>query len=249
MRWTRILRRGRGAIDPPTQVGNTGIWRCQNAIVDLYACRTEAGIVLFDAGLDPKGRPVDALLEALDGTREDVTHVLLTHGHPDHVAAAPLFPRARVRAGAADTNRLSGAMKGTKRAERMFRRLFPVPPVTTTDPLQGETSIDVGDELVHAFPTPGDTPGAYTYWCRSTLIVGDIMDLRNGALRPAHDFATDDPAQNLATIAGLPERLTHLPLEFVCTSHGGPTPTGRAGPMLDAVAERAREQLATATSG
>src|SRR5882724_4259170 len=50
--------------------------------IGLYAARVAPGphVILFDAGLDPQGRPIDALLRALGAGRDDVTDVFLTHG-------------------------------------------------------------------------------------------------------------------------------------------------------------------------
>ncbi|MBB3713698.1 glyoxylase-like metal-dependent hydrolase (beta-lactamase superfamily II) [Limimaricola variabilis] len=67
--------------------------------------RSGEDVVLFDAGagpgfMDSTGRLPDALA-ALDLSPEDVTHVVFTHGHPDHLWGAiddfdePLFANAR----------------------------------------------------------------------------------------------------------------------------------------------------------
>ena len=130
-----------------------------------------------------------------------------------------------------------------KRAERLFRRLLPTPAVAPTDLLHGREEVALGPDgstSVLALPLPGDTPGAYAFWLRGVLVVGDVMDLRDGRLWPARDFATDDAAQNLRSIAGLPAALEGRRLDFVCTSHGGPTPPGRAAELLADVASRAR---------
>ncbi|MGR3632219.1 MAG: MBL fold metallo-hydrolase [Limimaricola soesokkakensis] len=67
--------------------------------------RSDADVVLFDAGAGPgfmqsTGRLLEALA-ALDLTPDDITHVVFTHGHPDHLWGAiddfdePLFVNAR----------------------------------------------------------------------------------------------------------------------------------------------------------
>lgn len=67
--------------------------------------RSGADVVLFDAGAGPgfmqsTGRLPEALA-ALDLTPDDITHVVFTHGHPDHLWGAiddfdePLFVNAR----------------------------------------------------------------------------------------------------------------------------------------------------------
>jgi glyoxylase-like metal-dependent hydrolase (beta-lactamase superfamily II) len=248
---------GRGVCGEPQPVGASGIWRITNLFVDLYAARNGSTLTLFDTGMDPAGRPIDALLAAIDGGREDVAEVFLTHAHPDHVAGAGLFPHAKIFGGAADTPRLDGTFGRAKLAERVFRRMFPVDAITLTDPLpgpvggsaQGSTQgaikgpleLPVGDagDSVLALPLPGDTPGAHAYLHRGVLMLGDVVDLRGGRLVPAHAFATDDGSANLRSLAGLPDTLARHDVTHVCASHGGVTPEGCARAWLEDVAARA----------
>ncbi len=235
-----ILRRGRGARSEPFEIGGTGVFGLTNLFVELYAAKVGKAVVLFDTGMDPRGRPVDRLLEALGAERGDVTDVFLTHCHPDHVAGAPLFPAARVHAGARDGPRLTGEAPPRRAAERWFRRLLPTPAVHATDLHAGTASVRVGGESIRVLPLPGDTPGACAFLFRGILFVGDALDLRGGRLRPAWGYATDDAAENLRSIASLPDRLAELPLDFVCTAHGGPTPQGQARALLAQAADLAR---------
>src|SRR5579872_1372136 len=82
------LRGLRGKVDAPVAV-KPGLFEEKNAgFIGLFAARTAPGahVVIFDTGIDPQGRPIDAVLSALGATRDDVTDVFLTHGHIDHVA-------------------------------------------------------------------------------------------------------------------------------------------------------------------
>jgi len=245
-----ILRRGRGASNEPFEVGETGVMGVTNLFVDLYAARSEGALVLFDTGMDPRGRPIDRLLESLGASRADVTDVFLTHCHPDHVAGARLFPGARIHVGAADHPRLTGAVPPLRAAERWFRRILPTPNVYPTDLHEGtkEVPIGRGSAPVLVLAIPGDTPGACAFLFQQVLFVGDAFDFRGGRLRPAWNYATDDARQNLQSIAELPQRIEGLPLEFVCTAHGGPTPPGEARALLTNVAEVARAELASGSA-
>lgn len=240
-----FLRHGRGTTGEPFRVGATGIVGVTNLFVGLYAARAGDQVILFDTGLDPRGRPVDRLLRALDAVRDDVRHVFLTHCHPDHVAAAPLLGNARIHAGAADAARMAGEAPPCRAAERWFRRLFSTPPVRPTDLHvdKGEVALVPGDERVLVVPLPGDTPGACAFLFRNALFVGDSLDLRGDRLRPAWGFATDDAEANLRSIASLPDRLADRDFEYVCTAHGGPTKYGEGRSMLTQAAELARNEL------
>ncbi len=52
--------------------------------------------MLVDAGLDPKGTALLAELKAPRVEPALVQAVLITHGHPDHYAAAGLFETATI---------------------------------------------------------------------------------------------------------------------------------------------------------
>jgi glyoxylase-like metal-dependent hydrolase (beta-lactamase superfamily II) len=238
------LRHGRGAAGDVLPVGTNGLFHVRNLFVHVYACRTSKGILLFDTGLDPLGRPLDQLLDRLRAVREDVSDVFLTHGHPDHVAGAPLFDSATVHAGAGDWDRFQGSEPGKKPAERLFRLLFRTPQVKVDRPLRGVTEIECGDRKpVMAFPLPGETPGAFAFLARKSLMVGDSLELRHGRLQPAPRYAADDPERNLRSIVELAKALSGAELDFVCTAHGGPTPRGQASRLLADVAERASQRL------
>jgi glyoxylase-like metal-dependent hydrolase (beta-lactamase superfamily II) len=68
--------------------------------------RTGSEVILFDTGLDPAG--ISAALVASGLTADDVTHVVLTHMHPDHIgglsdeAGSPTFANAAYVAGRAE---------------------------------------------------------------------------------------------------------------------------------------------------
>ena len=236
----RALWRGRSQCSPPYPVGESGIVGITNGIVDFFAGRDARGLILIDAGMDTGGIALDRLLTSLDARIEDVHLVLLTHGHPDHVAAAPLLTRARVFGGARDRARFAGRHRG-RLAERLFRRVLPTPNISVTDWLDGECEIAIaGEPPIRAWPTPGDTPGAYSFLWRGVLFVGDALDWRQGRLEPALGFATDDASENRRSIIRLANRVDELDLHGIAVSHGGLVPGGEAKRLLRDLSARLR---------
>ncbi|MGZ3438444.1 MAG: MBL fold metallo-hydrolase [Polyangia bacterium] len=232
----RMLRRRTSAPEP---VGR--VQRERNFFTDLYGARTSAGIVVFDAGIDTEGGALDRLLGSLGGTRSDVHEVLLTHGHFDHVAAAPLCVHARIRVGAPDVEFMAqrAPMIGTLPA-RLFRDLLPVHPVQTTDPLVGRVEIPIGDDKVLAIPTPGHTPGSYVFVFDKILFAGDSITIDGERLGFAMRPFTIDPDGNRRALAGLAAALDGVDVQTVCTGHQGCTPAGKAPAMLKGLFERAK---------
>ena len=68
----------------------------------VYGAKVGNKVILFDAGADPGGAPVDAVLGWLHARRGDVTDVFVTHGHGDHTAGVSGLGSAHVHLGAGD---------------------------------------------------------------------------------------------------------------------------------------------------
>src|SRR5262245_9137920 len=62
------------------------------AVLDLGDGR----LALVDAGNDAEGKALRAELERRGKSPDDVAAILLTHGHPDHIAAVRLFSNAEI---------------------------------------------------------------------------------------------------------------------------------------------------------
>src|SRR5262249_49408704 len=87
------LRAGRDKVGQAAEV-KPGFATVTNAAgISLFAARVADGphVILFDTGLDPEGRPIDAVLAQLKATRADVTDVFLTHAHVDHTSGVPVL--------------------------------------------------------------------------------------------------------------------------------------------------------------
>ncbi|MBM9508289.1 MBL fold metallo-hydrolase [Actinacidiphila acididurans] len=121
------------------------------------------GVLLVDTGSTLReGAELRAQAEALTG--REVTHLVLTHGHFDHVFGAAAFPGARVygQRGLDDyllrereALRESAVRYGTDPAQAQEAAAALVRP---TDPVGGELTLDLGDRpvrLVH--PGAGHT--------------------------------------------------------------------------------------------
>jgi glyoxylase-like metal-dependent hydrolase (beta-lactamase superfamily II) len=234
-----FLHTGRGATSPPVEV-TPGVVGERGVFGWLYAVRTSGGVVLFDAGMDARGRPVDAALSALAASRPDVTDVFLTHGHVDEAAGVVAVPRARVHAGEADAELAAGGVP-RHGVQRLIVPLFPRPQAHVADRIPGERSIVLpGGEVVLAIPVPGHTAGSTAYLLDGTLFVGDAAEYRDGQLDIPDRWFSSDPAQAERSLAALSRRVVSLPVRRICCGHGGCAPEGRAVELLQDFAARAR---------
>jgi hydroxyacylglutathione hydrolase len=210
------------------------VTRVHNAFVDFYGAKNGARVILFDAGTDPLGRGLDAMLAAMSANRDEVTDVFLTHGHGDHMGAASLFRRAKVHVGARDVGLVDGSDVPLKL--RVMSLTQPSASVKVGDAIAIDATVDVNvgaGHSVKAIPVPGHTPGSYFFLWEKVLFVGDSIDFREGALTTPPDFFNSDSAQLKQSLAGLKKTLGALQFERICTGHGGCTPKAETKKLLD----------------
>jgi glyoxylase-like metal-dependent hydrolase (beta-lactamase superfamily II) len=132
------------------------------------------GLVLIDAGPAGSAGEIGSALERVGAQWSDVTDVVLTHSHPDHVGdlgeIASRTPGARIWAGAADR-----------------------PQIPSPVPLQPLSDGDrVRDLLI--ISTPGHTKGhiSLLHEDEGVLFVGDAVGTMSGVLsRPPAPFTAD----------------------------------------------------------
>jgi len=134
---------------------------------------------------------VERVLEQAAGAGLDVTDILITHTHPDHIE------------GLARAQRATGASVHVHRLEaaRARARLDDGPVREIED---GDV-IPVGDLSIRAIHTPGHTSGATCYLVPGGVITGDTLFIgRCGRV----DFPGSDPVamfSSLRRLAALPD--------------------------------------------
>lgn len=128
-----------------------------------------------DAVLVDPGGGAETILRAIDDAACTVHAVLLTHGHFDHVGAVePVATKlaAPVFMSSAD----APVLRQAKMLQFVFKSAEPVrPPRTWIDLGQEEIDLSFGDLLVRGLPTPGHTPGGFTFLTGSALLTGDTL--------------------------------------------------------------------------
>lgn len=212
--------------------------------ISLFAARTAPGphVIFFDAGIDPKGAPVLALLTALGASPDDVTDVFLTHGHGDHLGGVPLLPKARVHLGAGDVPLAGGQVPPELLMPRLIGKLMGSPSIAVNAPITGAASFPVGAtdpaKTVKAFPVPGHTPGSYVFLYDGVLLAGDIAIFKDGRLEAPPGIFDPHPEQSRASIISLKTQLANETVDIVCTAHGGCTPKGLGRVLLDDLIQR-----------
>jgi glyoxylase-like metal-dependent hydrolase (beta-lactamase superfamily II) len=159
--------------------------------IGCFVIRTDDRIVLVDAGLGPElqelpddmhlvGGQLPTGLRAAGVARDEVSDVICTHLHADHVGwlfdqhADPVFPNATIWFGAADWQHfVDGPGEMASHIEAGFRRSTGT---SGLRPVEQDTTIARG---VRAIPTPGHTPGhlcvAVESGAERALLLGDAI--------------------------------------------------------------------------
>ncbi|MCB9665290.1 MAG: MBL fold metallo-hydrolase [Alphaproteobacteria bacterium] len=191
----------------------------------------EAGVALVDAGNDPEATAIRRALAARGRTLADVRLVVLSHGHPDHLAGLPALPQAEVAALAAEAPIVDGERVP---GGPIFRLIGGNPPASrvTRTVVDGE-SLHLGDVSLQAWATPGHTVGSAAWLVRGVLFLGDsAIALPDGTVDGPPWIFSDDVATAMRSVHDLAARLqaAGTPVHRVAFAHGGPV--DGLGPVL-----------------
>lgn len=216
------------------------IYRLGTRLVNWYLVVTDEGITVVDCGLPRYFDQLPRALDSIGASMEDLTAVILTHNHSDHLGAAPrliesqgLFPLiheldAPTLRGDAPAKGLPGVLSVAWRPT-MARFLIHVvanggakPPKLEVSTFRDEEVLDVPGKPV-VVPTPGHTPGhcCFLFEDRKVLFTGDALVMRDSTRgRPGASLHTlnedrDRAAESLA-------RIENLDVDLILSGHGEP---------------------------
>ncbi|QDP39970.1 MBL fold metallo-hydrolase [Radiobacillus deserti] len=147
--------------------------------VNCYLVEEENGLTLIDAALPKKA---DAILSVAEEIGKPITHILLTHGHSDHIGSLDELVLKISDVKLAISTRDARLLAGDKSLD----------PEEGTSPIKGgipkhiQTKPDILLEEGHtigslkAIATPGHTPGSMSFLDQRThsIIAGDAFQTR-----------------------------------------------------------------------
>jgi hydroxyacylglutathione hydrolase len=192
-----------------------------------WIVRTPNGAVLVDAGLDTEGTAILAELKAQGIAPGQVRAILITHGHPDHYAAAGLFEQAAVMVGSGDLAMLGGDRTHYSTFGRVIGAVMPLPPAPRgVTPLRGDERLELGGASFTVVATPGHSPGSVMYLYRNVLFTGDSLMRKKDGVAIAPSLFSENAEKNRASLRALE------PLAFDTLADGHAGVTTGAKPKL-----------------
>ena len=193
-----------------------------------YLLRRGAQAVLIDTGIAGQGGAIAAALADWGLGREALTHVVLTHWHPDHVGSAAelgSWPNAQIWAHRVDAPIIRGDSAGTfadlTHTEQQFYAQIAgsIPsaaPVRVDRELGDDEHLEeLGARVIH---TPGHTDGSISFLFEEAgvLFTGDVATQQQGqvVLGP---FDNDRPTARQSF-----RKFADITVDTVCFGHGQP---------------------------
>lgn len=181
-------------------------------------------VVLVDAGNDTAGEAILAELSRRQLGPDAVSAIFLTHGHPDHVGAIRLFPKAQVMALDPEVP----LVEGRAGSRGPVTRLFPVSPtgITVSRRLRDGDVVTIGDVPVRVYAVPGHTAGSAAYVANGVIFLGDSADVASdGTLQGAPWVFSDSQSDNRASLVRLEQRLVSdgVKVTAIIPAHSGST--------------------------
>ena len=155
---------------------------------------------------------------------EQVLAVLITHGHPDHYAAATLFPKAEVCGGADDIAMMHGDGRHYSTFGKVMSAVMPLPkgPDAVT-PLHGGEQLEFDGARFTVIATPGHSPGSVMYLYKDVLFTGDSLMRKGDGVTIAPSLFSEDSAENRRSL----KRLERLSFDKIADGHAGVTLNAR----------------------
>lgn len=155
---------------------------------NTFLITTDAGHgIVVDAAAAPK-----TYLDALQAEGATLTHILLTHGHYDHVGAV------------AELRKATGCKVYLDPADAMGSQMLPLTRELVDENWPASDTLTIDDLTFRIYHTPGHTPGSVCLLCGNLLFSGDTLFAGSCGRTDLPGGSMQQMQQSLSLLANLP---------------------------------------------
>ena len=193
---------------------------------NVYMVEYGKGCFLVDCGSPASYETIVANIEYWGHTKEDITHVLMTHGHDDHAGTAKYFQEngAKIVVGKADAYMM---IEGNFGPRSPFTN-HQMPPCNPDILLEGDMTLQIGELEIRVYSMPGHTNGTVIYYLEldddKILFSGDMFNCDGEQGNVAKIWWTGDMDYSSEKLGSSFEKLWAMNLDpnIVVGGHGNP---------------------------
>lgn len=200
----------------------------------IYLIEADETLILIDSGFPWSAKHVFQYIETIGRNIREISHVLMTHSHPDHISGAPKLLKSTdvsIVAHHKDTKKHRNGEPFLSYMGIFGMLKLPVPfleftPVDILIEVDGQLPLPVDIEAIH---TPGHTPGSVCYLMKNNgvLFSGDTLFSNGTGLGRSLPL----PGSSRTDYQDSVQRLAALEFDVLCGGHGRPL-VGNASTML-----------------
>lgn len=221
-----------------------GVWQVGLRGVNVFLIEADDGLVLVDAGMSWSPPRITEAIYATGRRPQDVTAIIATHAHPDHVGGLAEMARrtdAEVWMHPADAALVRQGIYGRRfgpspsAARDVVRRAMNLRPVAKGEPVAVAHEVGDGDELpfdgLRAVHTPGHTAGHLALLLPRA---GGVLFVGDAAARALHVGLSPLNEDMVASGASL-AKLARLDFDTALFAHGRPLRGGASAAFRELV--------------
>ncbi|AGK95577.1 MBL fold metallo-hydrolase [Clostridium pasteurianum] len=179
-----------------------------------------AEIILIDTGLPGRWKSIKKELTSIGVKLKQVKHILLTHHDIDHIGNAAILQEltgSDVWASEEDIPVIYGDVEryGFKKYLKYIFHIKKPKDIKSFTTGQVVNGIEV-------ILTPGHTPGHLCFIYNDVLFIGDLLENKNGNLRPYPKAWNWNNSIMMQSI----NKICQIPFKWACPAHGEPIERG-----------------------
>lgn len=199
-----------------------GIYQVEGVNCNVYLVEDGDTLILIDTGLPRSVKKIIKAIEELGRKPNDVSTIVITHFHIDHVGSLKkmkVLTGAKVAVHKADADYVSGKQSPPKPKNLMLKALTSVLKAT---PVDTEVVLEEGDKVgrLVVIHTPGHSEGSISLLDgeRKVMFVGDAVRFMDGELEGAPPRFTLDAAKAKESIG----KIATFEFDIMLSGHGQP---------------------------